>query len=65
MIDNRLKKCCYNCGYGDVFTNERQTRIRRKVNNHTEQHIPVNHITIGCKHMHICKKYIEDQEAEE
>ncbi len=65
MIDNKLKNCCYDCGYEDVFTNVYQVRIRRKVNNHTEQNIPVNRTTIGCKHMYVCKKYIENQEAEE
>ena len=63
MIENKLKECCYNCGHEDVFTNERQTYIRRKAHDRTEN-IPVNCTTIGCKHMYVCKAYIENQEAE-
>lgn len=49
MIDNRLKKCCDGCEYGDVFTDEICESGPCIGYKYT--------VTVGCKHMHVCKYY--------
>lgn len=62
MIDNRLKNCCNDCNHIDAFADTRSESYRTVVDRST-MHTRVN-VLIGCKHMYVCKKYIENQEVE-
>lgn len=63
MIDNRLKTCCNDCNHIDAFTDTTE-EIRYCVEGNCIKPPNTVHVLIGCKHMHVCKKYIENQEAE-
>lgn len=59
MIDNQLKKCCEECEHDDVFA---ATDFKMKKGRKYDY--PAKCTVIGCKHMYVCKKYIENQEAD-
>lgn len=60
MIDNKLKLCCETCNFLDIFTNQ---EVIKYVNiNPRESSLQT---TIGCKHMYVCKNYIECTEQKE
>lgn len=65
MIDNQLKKCCEKCNFDDLFTKKVEIEPSYCMDREKDEFYQVSSRTIiGCKHMYVCKKYIENQEAE-
>ncbi len=63
MIDNRLRTCCDDCNHIDAFADTTEEVGYRIDGCYVRQPCAVR-VLIGCKHMYVCKKYIENQEAE-
>ena len=59
MIDNKLKKCCEHCCFLDIqaYSEVVPHQILREGKDALETHI-------RCRHMNVCKDYIEETEKE-
>ena len=57
MIDNKLKQCCENCNYLDIYTSQEARSYMNIKPGESSLHT-----YIGCTHMHVCKQYIEETE---
>ena len=63
MIDNRLRTCCDDCNHIDAFADTTE-EVEYYIEEYCVRKPCVVRVLIGCKHMYVCKAYIENQEAE-
>lgn len=59
MIDNRLKNCCNNCNHIDAFSDTTE-EIGYRIEGCCIMQPNAVRVLIGCKHMYVCKAYIEE-----
>ena len=64
MIDNRLRTCCDDCNHIDAFADTTEEISYRVEALSLVSNSPIK-VLIGCKHMYVCKAYIENQKVEE
>lgn len=64
MIDNRLKNCCNDCNHIDAFADTTE-EIGYRIEGCCTMQPNAVRVLIGCKHMYVCKAYIESRDVEE